>query len=145
MGFCRNTDDVLLGVCKSCTIYIRNGEINVFVVVFFIRKLFFPVTGGLDMDERSNVIKRFQQGLERVLISTNLTARGIDVEQVTLVVNFDLPRSQGEWDPKTRRNVGKAEADCETYGQVSKKVIKFLLFLLLFKMLSNFFSVTQNR
>ena len=97
------------------------------------------------MDERSNVIKRFQQGLERVLISTNLTARGIDVEQVTLVVNFDLPRSQGEWDPKTRRNVGKAEADCETYGQVSKKVIKFLLFLLLFKMLSNFFSVTQNR
>lgn len=73
------------------------------------------LTGGLDMDERSNVIKRFQQGLERVLISTNLTARGIDVEQVTLVVNFDLPRTQGEWDPKTRRNVGKAEADCETY------------------------------
>merc|ERR1711970_655731 len=71
------------------------------------------LTGSLEMEKRTEVIKRFQQGLERVLISTNVTARGIDVEQVTLVVNFDLPDIE-EWDPKTRRN-GKREADCETY------------------------------
>ena len=70
------------------------------------------------MEKRTEVIKRFQQGLERVLISTNVTARGIDVEQVTLVVNFDLPDIE-EWDPKTRRN-GKREADCETYAKTLK-------------------------
>jgi len=37
------------------------------------------------------------------LITTNVCARGIDVEQVTLVVNFDLPVNQN------------GDADCETY------------------------------
>lgn len=37
---------------------------------------------------------RFREGKERVLVTTNVCARGIDVEQVTLVVNFDLPMTK---------------------------------------------------
>eukprot|EP00116_Pleurobrachia_bachei_P015470 sb/3475732/ len=34
---------------------------------------------------------KYREGRERVLITTNVCARGIDVEQVTVVINFDLP------------------------------------------------------
>ena len=66
------------------------------------------LSSDLGVEERANCIRRFQQGLERVLISTNVTSRGIDVEQVTMVVNFDLPDHRNE-------ETGRLEADCETY------------------------------
>ena len=43
--------------------------------------------------ERSNVISDLFSGKYRVLISSNITARGIDVQQVRTVINFDIPRS----------------------------------------------------
>merc|ERR1719191_2571951 len=48
---------------------------------------------GLDQDQRSIVMKEFRSGSSRVLISTDLLARGIDVQQVSLVINYDLPQS----------------------------------------------------
>merc|ERR1712232_822694 len=46
----------------------------------------------LDHQERSLVMKQFRSGSTRVLISTDLLARGIDVQQVSLVINYDLPQ-----------------------------------------------------
>jgi translation initiation factor 4A len=43
--------------------------------------------------ERSDVMSLFVLGKYRCLISTNITSRGIDVQQVRTVVNFDIPRS----------------------------------------------------
>merc|ERR1711977_454019 len=45
----------------------------------------------LDQKERDLVMREFRSGSSRVLISTDLLARGIDVQQVSLVVNYDLP------------------------------------------------------
>merc|ERR1712193_102832 len=45
----------------------------------------------LDQNERALVMREFRSGSSRVLISTDLLARGIDVQQVSLVINFDLP------------------------------------------------------
>jgi superfamily II DNA/RNA helicase len=53
----------------------------------------FPVCcihSGMDKEERSKAYKEFVNGGSRVLISSNLTARGIDVQQVSTVINFDL-------------------------------------------------------
>merc|ERR1712232_961390 len=47
----------------------------------------------LDQRERTLVMKEFRSGSSRVLISTDLLARGIDVQQVSLVINYDLPSS----------------------------------------------------
>jgi translation initiation factor 4A len=47
---------------------------------------------GLEHDERQLVMRQFRNGSSRVLISTDLLARGIDVQQVNLVINYDLPR-----------------------------------------------------
>lgn len=43
--------------------------------------------------ERSEAIEQFRYGKYRMLISSNITARGIDVQQVKTVINFDIPRS----------------------------------------------------
>lgn len=61
------------------------------------------LSGDLTVEQRIAVLDRFRAGLEKVLITTNVLARGIDVEQVTIVVNFDLPMDQ------------ERRADCETY------------------------------
>jgi len=45
----------------------------------------------LDQKERDLVMREFRSGSSRVLISTDLLARGIDVQQMSLVINFDLP------------------------------------------------------
>ena len=54
----------------------------------------FPVTcihGKMSHEDRSKSFKDFKNGSTRVLISTNLTSRGIDVQQVSTVINFDIP------------------------------------------------------
>jgi len=47
----------------------------------------------LDQRERDLVMREFRSGSSRVLISTDLLARGIDVQQVSLVINYDLPKA----------------------------------------------------
>ncbi|KAI5210185.1 DEAD-domain-containing protein [Aureobasidium subglaciale] len=49
------------------------------------------LTGGLDGTERDSVIDRFREGQAKVLITTNVLARGIDVQTVTMVINYDIP------------------------------------------------------
>ena len=55
----------------------------------------FPVCcihSGMDKDERRNNYNEFKIGKFRVLISSNVTARGIDIQQVSTVINFDIPK-----------------------------------------------------
>ncbi|KAH3675815.1 hypothetical protein WICPIJ_009268 [Wickerhamomyces pijperi] len=47
--------------------------------------------GDMKQDERDTVMTDFRSGKSRVLISTDVWARGIDVQQVSLVMNYDLP------------------------------------------------------
>ncbi|CAH4033487.1 unnamed protein product [Pieris brassicae] len=61
------------------------------------------LSGELTVEQRIAVLDRFRGGLEKVLITTNVLSRGIDIEQVTLVVNFDMPMDLNK------------KADCETY------------------------------
>lgn len=42
--------------------------------------------------ERNSAFNQFKSGATRVLISSNITARGIDVQQVSVVINFDIPQ-----------------------------------------------------
>ncbi|CAO1419488.1 unnamed protein product [Diamesa hyperborea] len=61
------------------------------------------LSGELSVEQRLAVLDRFREGMEKVLITTNVLSRGIDIEQVTIVVNFDLPVDMN------------GQADCETY------------------------------
>jgi translation initiation factor 4A len=50
--------------------------------------------GDMDQKERDLIMKEFRSGSSRVLITTDLLARGIDVQQVSLVINYDLPTTR---------------------------------------------------
>jgi translation initiation factor 4A len=47
--------------------------------------------GEMDQIKRDTIMKEFRTGATRVLITTDLLARGIDVQQVGLVINYELP------------------------------------------------------
>ena len=47
--------------------------------------------GGLENNERDKIIDDFRQNVFTTLISTNVLARGIDVPEVDLVINYDVP------------------------------------------------------
>jgi translation initiation factor 4A len=50
--------------------------------------------GDMDQRERDVIMREFISGSSRVLITTDLLARGIDVQQVSLVINYDLPTNR---------------------------------------------------
>ena len=89
------------------------------------------IHSNLDKNDRLKNYKEFQSGKQRVLISSNVTARGIDIQQVSTVINFDIPKStetylhrigrSGRWGRKgvainfiTRRDV-RLLKDIETF------------------------------
>jgi translation initiation factor 4A len=49
------------------------------------------IHSSMDKEERLRNYESFRSGKHRVLISSNVTARGIDIQQVSTVINFDLP------------------------------------------------------
>jgi len=95
----------------------------------------FPVCcihSGMDTKERDKSFNEFKNGSCRVLISSNVTSRGIDIQQVSTVINFDIPKDihtylhrigrSGRWGRKgvginfiTRRDVNKLKEIEEYY------------------------------
>lgn len=49
--------------------------------------------GDISQKEREGILNEFRTGTSRVLITTDLLARGIDVQQVSLVINYDIPKN----------------------------------------------------
>ena len=94
----------------------------------------FPVAkthSGMDEEGRKKVYEDFKSGQARVLLSTDLFSRGIDVQQVSIVINFDIPKNihtylhrigrSGRWGRKgaginfvTRRDMSRIK-DIEKY------------------------------
>ena len=81
---------------SQCIIYI-NSKNKLMDIYTNLTKENFPVTyihGELSTNERKEVMENFRSGHSRILLSTDLLSRGIDVQQLSLVINFDLPKSK---------------------------------------------------
>ncbi|KAI8325240.1 DEAD-domain-containing protein [Martensiomyces pterosporus] len=50
--------------------------------------------GEMEQSQRETIMNEFRSGSSRILITTDLLARGIDVQQVSLVINYDLPTNR---------------------------------------------------
>jgi len=51
------------------------------------------IHGDMNQENRNKIMEEFRAGQSRVLISTDLLARGIDIQQVSVVINFDIPNN----------------------------------------------------
>ena len=51
------------------------------------------IHGDMPQTERNKIMDDFRNGVSRVLISTDLLSRGIDIQQVSIVINYDVPQS----------------------------------------------------
>jgi ATP-dependent RNA helicase DeaD len=49
--------------------------------------------GGLSQEQRDRVMRRFREGVSEILVATDVAARGLDIDHVSHVVNFDVPSS----------------------------------------------------
>ena len=49
------------------------------------------IHSSMDKQDRTSIFNEFRNGQQRVLISSDITARGIDIQQVSVVMNFDVP------------------------------------------------------
>jgi translation initiation factor 4A len=60
----------------------------------------------MTMEDRNKIMKEFRTGSSRLLVSTDLLARGIDVYRVGLVINFDLPNKKENYVRRIGRSGG---------------------------------------
>ncbi|MBH1941777.1 DEAD/DEAH box helicase [Mobilitalea sibirica] len=77
----------------SCIIFCSTKD-KVEEVYDHLQKLGYPcnkIHGGMEQKERMKSMEEFKAGIIRYLIATDVAARGIDVDNVTLVINYDIP------------------------------------------------------
>lgn len=69
---------------------------------------------------RNQALKRFKEGNLKVLVATDLLARGIDIEFLPVVINYELPRSPKDYIHRIGRT-GRAESSGEAIALVNKE------------------------
>lgn len=60
----------------------------------------------MTQDERLARYRSFKEGHKRILVATDLVGRGIDIERVNIVINYDMPEAQGP--PQAQGGAGAA-------------------------------------
>ncbi|AKL86916.1 DeaD [Bacillus atrophaeus UCMB-5137] len=99
----------------SCIIFCRTKE-NVDKLSEELDALDYPcdkIHGGMVQEDRFDVMNEFKRGEFRYLAATDVAARGIDIENITHVINYDLPLEKESYVHRTGRtgragNQGKA-------------------------------------
>ncbi|NQX48709.1 DEAD/DEAH box helicase [Paenibacillus tritici] len=89
----------------SCIIFCRTQE-QVNSLFRGMADLEYPVDkihGGMEQDERFEVMNAFKRGQFRYLIATDVAARGIDIENITHVINYDIPLEKESYVHRTGR------------------------------------------
>jgi ATP-dependent RNA helicase DeaD len=108
-------DVIIVQNPDSCMIFCRTKE-QVDKVYEQLAAADFPsakLHGGMEQEERFGVMNGFKAGEFRYLVATDVAARGIDIDNITLVINYDIPQEGEGYVHRTGRTgragkVGKA-------------------------------------
>ncbi len=84
------------------------------------------IHSGRSQKERTRVLDAFKSGELKYLVTTDVTARGIDIDQLSRVVNYDLPQESQDYVHRIGRT-GRAGATGEAISLVSKDDFKNLI------------------
>lgn len=89
----------------SCIVFCRTQE-NVDKLFRVMADLDYPadrIHGGMEQDERIEVMNAFRRGQFRYLVATDVAARGIDITNITHVINYDIPLEKESYVHRTGR------------------------------------------
>lgn len=89
----------------SCMIFCRTKD-HVDAVANQLERLGYPankIHGGMEQDDRNRVMNEFRAGQFRYLVATDVAARGIDIDRITHVINYDLPMEKESYVHRTGR------------------------------------------
>jgi superfamily II DNA/RNA helicase len=120
----------------SCLIFCRTKE-HVDFVYSELEKAKYScerLHGGLEQEDRFAIMEGFKMGNFRYLVATDVAARGIDIDNVTLVINYDVPMEKESYVHRTGRtgrsgNKGKAITFSTPFeGKFIKAIEKYIGF-----------------
>lgn len=120
----------------SCLIFCRTKE-HVDTVFTTLEEAHYScerLHGGLEQEDRFAVMDGFKMGNFRYLIATDVAARGIDIDNVTLVINYDVPMEKESYVHRTGRtgragNKGKAITFATPYeGKFVRAIERYIGF-----------------
>ena len=78
------------------------------------------IHSDLEQDAREEVLSRFRSGKLSILVATDILSRGIDIDNIDLVINFDVPHDGEDYVHRIGRTA-RAKADGTAYTLVSEK------------------------
>ena len=99
------TDVMIIENPDSCIIFCSTKD-RVDMVCDRLEDLGYPCNklhGGMEQKERLSAMMRFKRGEYRYLIATDVAARGIDIENISLVINYDIPLDKENYVHRTGR------------------------------------------
>jgi ATP-dependent RNA helicase DeaD len=111
----------------SCIIFCRT-QIRVEVVYEELRKRGYPcgrIHGGMEQDYRTEMMNAFKQGEFRYLVATDVAARGIDIENISHVINYDFPQESESYVHRTGRT-GRAGQSGSAISFATPTEVKFV-------------------
>jgi ATP-dependent RNA helicase DeaD len=120
----------------SCIIFCRTKENvdNVYTELENANYSCERLHGGLEQEDRFSVMDGFKLGNFRYLVATDVAARGIDIDNVTLIINYDVPMERESYVHRTGRtgragNKGKAITFATPYeGKFLKAIERYIGF-----------------
>lgn len=89
------------------------------------------IHGGMEQKDRLNVMDDFRRANFRYLVTTNVAARGIDIENISLIINYDIPLDRESYVHRIGRT-GRADKDGKAITFVTSYENKFLQDIQLF-------------
>lgn len=99
---------------KACMIFARTQEGVEHVASYLDEQgvLVDMIHGGMVQEDRIENMEDFKRGKLRVLVATDVASRGIDVEKVDLIVNYDVPAQSESYIHRIGRSARKNESGC---------------------------------
>jgi superfamily II DNA/RNA helicase len=85
-----------------------------------------PVSSDLEQKDRELALRKFQTGEIKVIVATDVLSRGIDIKNINLVVNYDVPRDSADYVHRVGRTA-RADTDGEAITLVTQDEMRKLL------------------
>lgn len=111
---------------KALVFINRNYDINIVKEnLEYHNKKVFTLHKGISKEQRENAINNFRNGKINVLISSDLSARGLDINNITHIINLDCPSSPDEYLHRSGRTA-RANNKGTTISIVDSKEVSFI-------------------